>query len=204
MTWRFGARLAPVANLPPFAPWPTNRRSSRDMPLHPDFRDLLAVFAAHDVDYLVVGGYAVGFHARPRFTKDIDLWVGHSPENLKRARVALEEFGAPAAMLEQLESALDEDVLWMGVPPVRIDCQRGSWRRFFRMPLSACAGELGRHLRFRHWERRPDRDQASQRPAARSSRRRGAVRTRRGRALTRSAPRHKTGGPLSQTAGLDN
>jgi hypothetical protein len=95
------------------------------MPLHPDFRDLLAVFAAHNVDYLVVGGYAVGFHARPRFTKDIDLWVGHSPENLKRAHAALEEFGAPAAMLEQLESALDEDVLWMGVPPVRIDVVKG-------------------------------------------------------------------------------
>ena len=95
------------------------------MPLHPDFRDLLAVFAAHDVDYLVVGGYAVGFHARPRFTKDIDLWIGPSPENLKRARAALEEFGAPAAMLEQLESALDEDVLWMGVPPVRIDVVKG-------------------------------------------------------------------------------
>ncbi len=95
------------------------------MPLHPDFRDLLAAFAAHNVDYLVVGGYAVGFHARPRFTKDIDLWVGHSPENLKRARAALEEFGAPAAMLEQIESALDEDFLWMGVPPVRIDVVKG-------------------------------------------------------------------------------
>ena len=95
------------------------------MPLHPDFRDLLAVFAAHNVEYLIVGGYAVGFHARPRFTKDIDVWVGHSPENLKRVRAALEEFGAPAAMLEQLESALDEDVLWMGVPPVRIDVVKG-------------------------------------------------------------------------------
>ena len=93
--------------------------------LHPDFRDLLAVFAAQKVDYLVVGGYAVGFHARPRFTKDIDLWVGHAPDNLKRVRAALEEFGAPAAMLEQLESALDEDVLWMGVPPVRIDVVKG-------------------------------------------------------------------------------
>ena len=95
------------------------------MPLHPDFRDLLAVFAAHHVDYLVVGGYAVGFHARPRFTKNIDLWEGNAPENLKRARGALEEFGAPVAMLEQLESAQDEDVLWMGVPPVRIDVVKG-------------------------------------------------------------------------------
>jgi hypothetical protein len=95
------------------------------MPLPPDFKDLLAVFAAHNVEYLIVGGYAVGFHARPRFTKDIDVWVGHSPENLKRVRAALEEFGAPATMLEQLESALDEDVLWMGVPPVRIDVVKG-------------------------------------------------------------------------------
>ncbi len=93
--------------------------------LHPDFKDLLAAFAANKVDYLVVDGYAVGFHARPRFTKDIDLWVGHSPANLRRVRAALEEFGAPAAMLEQLESALDEDVLWMGVPPVRIDVVKG-------------------------------------------------------------------------------
>ena len=46
--------------------------------LHPDFRDLLAAFAAHEVDYLVVGGYAVGFHARPRFTKDINQSVGRT------------------------------------------------------------------------------------------------------------------------------
>jgi hypothetical protein len=95
------------------------------MSLHPDFKDLLAVFAAHEVEYLVVGGYAVGFHARPRFTKDIDLWVGHAPDNLRRVRTALDEFGAPLSMLEQLESALDEDVLWMGVPPVRIDIVKG-------------------------------------------------------------------------------
>ncbi len=85
----------------------------------------MAVFAAHRVDYLVVGGYAVGFHAQPRFTKDIDLWVGNQPENLNRVRVALEEFGAPVAMLAQIESARDEDVLWMGVPPVRIDVVKG-------------------------------------------------------------------------------
>lgn len=95
------------------------------MPLHPDFRDLLAVFAAHAVDYLVVGDYAVGFHARPRYTKNIALWVGHSPDNLQRVRAALEAFGAPAAMLEQLEDAADEDVLWMGMPPVRFDIVKG-------------------------------------------------------------------------------
>jgi len=48
--------------------------------LHPDFRDLLAVRADERVEYLVIGGYAVAFHAKPRFTKDIDLWVRDSPE----------------------------------------------------------------------------------------------------------------------------
>jgi hypothetical protein len=71
------------------------------------------------------GGYAVAFHARPRFTRDMDLWVGNHPDNIVRVRSALEAFGAPAAMLVQLESALDEDVLWMGVPPLRIDIVKG-------------------------------------------------------------------------------
>ena len=107
--------------------------------LHPDFRDLLAAFAAHEVDYLVVGGYAVGFHARPRFTKDIDLWVGRAPENLKRVRAALEEFGAPAAMLEQLESALDAEVLWRGAAPGRMDGVKG-------VPGGDCSACLARRV----------------------------------------------------------
>ena len=43
------------------------------MDLHPDFRDLLAEFARENVSYAVVGGYAVGHHAKPRATKDLDL-----------------------------------------------------------------------------------------------------------------------------------
>ena len=54
------------------------------MEIYPDFRDLIGAFAAADVRYLLVGGYAVGFHGRPRFTKDLDLWVDDSEENLRR------------------------------------------------------------------------------------------------------------------------
>jgi hypothetical protein len=124
-TWRSGVRRALARSSPPFAAWPTKRRLSRDFPLPPDFKDLLAVFATHSVEYLVVGGYAVGFHARLRFTKVIDLWVGNAPDNLMRVRASPEELGAPVAMLEQLEAALDEDVLWMEIPPVRIDIVKG-------------------------------------------------------------------------------
>jgi hypothetical protein len=95
------------------------------MALQPDYRDILAAFAEHAVEYLVVGGYAVGFHGQPRFTKDLDLWVRPSAENLARVRSALVAFGAPESLLQQLDAASFDEVLWMGAPPVRIDIVKG-------------------------------------------------------------------------------
>lgn len=95
------------------------------MSLQTDFRDLLAEFAAEGVAYLVVGGYAVAYHAEPRFTKDLDLWIEDSPANLDRVRRALERFGAPPELLTALDGASPSDVLWMGRPPARIDLVKG-------------------------------------------------------------------------------
>ncbi len=95
------------------------------MALHPDFKDLLQAFADAEVRYMVVGGYAVAFHAKPRFTKDLDLWVSPTAENLDRVRDALTRFGAPRQLLDKLVGASSEDVLWMGVPPTRIDIVKG-------------------------------------------------------------------------------
>jgi hypothetical protein len=53
--------------------------------MFPDFKELLASFNAHHVKYLIVGGYAVSFHAQPRATKDIDLWIKADPENAQAA-----------------------------------------------------------------------------------------------------------------------
>ncbi|HUB07168.1 MAG TPA: hypothetical protein VMB50_09205 [Myxococcales bacterium] len=85
----------------------------------------MAAFAAARVEYLVVGGYAVGFHGQPRLTEDLGLWVRPSAENLGRVREALVAFGAPEALLAELDSASAEDVLWMGTPPLRIDIVKG-------------------------------------------------------------------------------
>jgi hypothetical protein len=52
--------------------------------LHPDFRDLLAEFVRSGVRFVLVGGYAVGHHAKPRATKDLDLLVSGSTDNLAR------------------------------------------------------------------------------------------------------------------------
>ncbi len=91
------------------------------MEIYPDFRDLIGAFAAADVSYLLVGGYAVGFHGRPRFTKDLDLWIEDSEENMHRLTEALARFGAPGNLADELRRADPLDVVWMGRPPTRID-----------------------------------------------------------------------------------
>lgn len=60
-----------------------------------DYKDLLSAFHAHGVKYLVVGGYAVIFHAQPRFTNDIDFFIKADPANARALYAALAEFGAP-------------------------------------------------------------------------------------------------------------
>jgi uncharacterized nucleotidyltransferase DUF6036 len=60
-----------------------------------DFKELLSIFNAHGVKYLIVGGYAVSFHAQPRATKDIDLLIKPDDENAKAIYAALAKFGAP-------------------------------------------------------------------------------------------------------------
>src|SRR5260370_6349027 len=63
--------------------------------MYQDYKDLLSAFHAHGVKYLIVGGYAVMFHAQPRFTKDIDLFINSDPANALATYNALAGVGAP-------------------------------------------------------------------------------------------------------------
>jgi hypothetical protein len=63
--------------------------------MYQDYKDLLSAFHAHGVKYLIVGGFAVIFHAQPRFTKDLDLFVKADPANSRAIYDALAAFGAP-------------------------------------------------------------------------------------------------------------
>ncbi len=93
-----------------------------DLPL--DFRELLEEFAREGVEHLIVGGYAVSFHARPRATKDLDLLLRSTPENLERAALALTRFGAPENVVSATRSMQDSDIVYLGQPPLRIDLLR--------------------------------------------------------------------------------
>ena len=106
----------------PFGRWLWRRGALRgERSLHQDFLDLLSVFADEKVSYVVIGGYAVSYYDRPRYTKDLDLWVDSRPGNLARVHRALIRFGAPAHVLRDLENLEPDEVLWMGNPPVRVD-----------------------------------------------------------------------------------
>ncbi len=61
--------------------------------MYQDYKDLLSAFHAHGVKYLIVGGYAVIFHAQPRFTKDLDFFIGADPGNANATFAALASFG---------------------------------------------------------------------------------------------------------------
>ena len=82
-----------------------------------DFEDLLVLLGKHRVRYLIIGGLAFIYHAKPRYTKDMDLWIDPSRNNVKRANAAIAEFGSP----HLLETDAEEEILQLGVAPDRID-----------------------------------------------------------------------------------
>lgn len=86
-----------------------------------DFRDLLAEFNAHGVEYLVVGAYALAAHGHIRATKDLDVWVRPEAQNANRVLEALKEFGAPLGDLTAIDLSTPGIVFQIGVSPVRID-----------------------------------------------------------------------------------
>ena len=95
------------------------------MALPSDLIDLLAEFADIGVEYLLVGGQALALHGHPRFTKDADVWLRDTPENIARAQQALSQFGAPRSVVDALLTAAPLDVVWMGAAPARIDLMKG-------------------------------------------------------------------------------
>ena len=86
-----------------------------------NYSDLLREFNAAGVEYLIVGAHAVAFHAEPRFTKDLDLWIRPTPENARRVHEALLRFGAPLGGVRVEDFSTQGLIYQMGVEPVRID-----------------------------------------------------------------------------------
>ncbi|MCA9214857.1 MAG: hypothetical protein KDB27_17420 [Planctomycetales bacterium] len=93
--------------------------------LNSHFKDILSAFNAAEVEYLIVGAYAMAAHGRPRATGDIDLWVHHDSKNSRRVWSALSEFGAPLSSVAVDDFCTPDLVFQMGLPPQRIDILTG-------------------------------------------------------------------------------
>ncbi len=89
--------------------------------LNRDFKEFVASFNARAVEYLVVGGYALAVHGRPRYTGDIDLWIRASDDNAQRVLAALADFGFAGLNITVADLTLPGNVIQLGYPPRRID-----------------------------------------------------------------------------------
>ena len=90
-----------------------------------DFKEFLRLLNAHNVEYLLIGGYAVGYHGYPRATADMDIWVASNPPNSQKLMVVLKEFGFESAHLSASLFLKPNKIIHMGMPPLRIEINTG-------------------------------------------------------------------------------
>lgn len=86
-----------------------------------DFKNFLRSLNAHGVEYLLIGGYAVGYYGYPRATNDMDIWIAIHPANAKRLVAALTDFGFDLPDLSPDLFLQDNSIVRMGRPPMRIE-----------------------------------------------------------------------------------
>jgi hypothetical protein len=91
------------------------------MEVQQDFKDVLALFNKHEVDYIIVGAYALAFHGAPRYTGDLDVLVKPEPTNARSIVQALYEFGFGSVGLTEADFEQEARVVQLGYPPVRVN-----------------------------------------------------------------------------------
>ena len=89
--------------------------------LPPDFKEFLKLLNVHQVEYLLIGGYAVGYHGYPRATADMDIWIAMNPANAEKIVAALKEFCFDLPELSPELFLKEWQIIRLGVPPVRIE-----------------------------------------------------------------------------------
>lgn len=86
-----------------------------------DFKEFLQLLNVHRVEYLVIGGYAVGYYGYPRATADMDIWIALAPPNAEKVVNVLKEFGFDLPQLSIDLFLKENQIIHMSVPPVRIE-----------------------------------------------------------------------------------
>ena len=90
------------------------------MKIHPDFNDFVAALNKNNVEYVIVGSFALAFHGCPRATGGIDFWIHPTPSNAGNLLKALRDFGFGKLDVSE-DDVLSGNIIQLGYPPVRID-----------------------------------------------------------------------------------
>jgi hypothetical protein len=96
-----------------------------DIELPNDFKEFLKLLNFHQVEYLLIGGFAVGYYGYPRATNDMDVWVAVNPSNADRLVEALNAFGFAGSGLTAELFLEEKKIIRMGHPPMRIEVLTG-------------------------------------------------------------------------------
>lgn len=86
-----------------------------------DFKDFLSLCLNHELRFMVIGGYAVVHHSRPRYTGDLDLWVDAAPENAERVVTVLRAFGFRGDDISTGMITDQKQIIRMGFEPMRLE-----------------------------------------------------------------------------------
>jgi len=86
-----------------------------------DYEEFLKLLNQHNVHYCVIGAFALAFHSRPRYTKDMDILIDPTTDNAKRLLIALDEFGFGTLNLTVKDFSTPGNIIQLGYEPVRFD-----------------------------------------------------------------------------------
>jgi len=89
--------------------------------LPPDFKEFLRLLHEKEVEYLLIGGYAVGYYGYPRATQDLDIWISTAPDNAKKMVEVLKAFGFQTPDINIDLFSQEDHIIRMGIPPMRIE-----------------------------------------------------------------------------------
>ena len=91
------------------------------MNLEKDFEDFVRLLNEHSVDYMIVGGYALAFHGKPRHTGDLDIWIALSDKNAEKMHRVIKDFGMASLGMQKEDFLQSGLITQIGYPPLRID-----------------------------------------------------------------------------------
>ncbi|MGD9159949.1 MAG: nucleotidyltransferase [Desulfobacteraceae bacterium] len=89
--------------------------------LPPDFKEFLKILKDNNIRYLLIGGYAVGYHGYPRATNDMDIFISNDSATARQMVSALKNFGFDIPELKEELFLKDNNIVRMGIPPMRIE-----------------------------------------------------------------------------------